>query len=934
MAQPLKVLIVEDSLDDAEFLLRELRRGGFAPEWQRVDTEAAYLAQLHAGLDLVLSDFRLPQFTGLRALELLKQSGLDVPFIIVSGTVGEEMAVSALKHGATDYLLKDRLARLGTAVTQALEQTRSRRERQLSEAALRESEKRYRRLAENFPNGTVVLFDRDLRTVLADGAGLAEVGLSKTEVEGKTLWEIFPPERCAAMEPDLRAALAGEMRVAEGSFANRAMERRTVPVRNEHGEITGGMLMTQDITARKQREVEIERLNRLYTALSHINQTVARACSREELLHEVCRVMVADGGCRMAWIGWQDPATRTLLPAAQFGGNEIEVERVEIRSEDSFDGWGPIGIAFRESRTCICTDAAGDPSTLLWREELQRRGIRAAAAVPIRLQNKVSGVLAVYSLEVDFFKKKEIALLEEAAADISFALDNLAHEEQRHLAEAALRASEANLAAAQSRAKIGSWEFDLGTHTATWSAEMFRICERDPALGPPSYNEYMQMVHPDERDAFESSTKVRMAGRCSDALAYRIVRPDGSIRWIEDLAEVIRDGAGRPVRLMGTAQDITARTRAAMELQRSEQAQRQLAQQLAAEKIRLIEAQAVAKIGSWENDLASGAVKCSDEIHRIFETDPNSFSPTHHNFLEKVHSEDRSRVEEAFVRSLGVRTACAITYRLLMPDGRIKFAEERWQSFADEKGQPSHTIGTCRDVTEQQQREAELGAAQRQLRALVDRLHTARDEEAKRIARELHDDLGQQLTALNMELDDLEMKLPPATARQQDQIARMRSIVNHTIEAVQQIASALRLGQLDILGLTAAIEWELTEFSRRSVIPCRIIRLDEIVNLTGAQNTTLFRILLEALTNIVRHAAATEVELILQRDAHQVTLMVRDNGRGLGGVNQEDPNALGLLGMRERARLVGGDVTITDNSGAGTTVRVRIPLHPPGAVAS
>src|SRR5687767_7708724 len=109
MPRPLKILIVEDNPADAEMELLALESAGFETDWERVETEAAYLERLNGKLDLVLSDFSLPQFNGLRALELLKQSGLDIPFILISGTIGEDIAVEALRKGASDYLLKDRL---------------------------------------------------------------------------------------------------------------------------------------------------------------------------------------------------------------------------------------------------------------------------------------------------------------------------------------------------------------------------------------------------------------------------------------------------------------------------------------------------------------------------------------------------------------------------------------------------------------------------------------------------------------------------------------------------------------------------------------------------------------------------------------------------------------------------------------------------------
>ncbi|MGN6553188.1 MAG: PAS domain S-box protein, partial [Verrucomicrobiota bacterium] len=137
MATPLNLLIAEDSPDDVELIIAELRRAGFAPNYRRVETEADFLAQLAEQPELILSDYSMPQFSGLRAAHLAQESGLDIPFILISGTVGEDAAVEAMKCGATDYLLKDRVARLGTAVERALEQKRLRVERKRSEEELR-----------------------------------------------------------------------------------------------------------------------------------------------------------------------------------------------------------------------------------------------------------------------------------------------------------------------------------------------------------------------------------------------------------------------------------------------------------------------------------------------------------------------------------------------------------------------------------------------------------------------------------------------------------------------------------------------------------------------------------------------------------------------------------------------------------------------------
>jgi DNA-binding NtrC family response regulator len=138
MPQPLKVLIVEDNPADAELLVRALRRSGFEPEWKCVDIEADFLSSIHPGLDIVISDYEMPQFTGSWALQLVKLHCPEIPFIIVSGTIGEEMAVEAMRNGAMDYLMKDRLTRLGEAVNQAMEKGRLRRQNRESEVKMRE----------------------------------------------------------------------------------------------------------------------------------------------------------------------------------------------------------------------------------------------------------------------------------------------------------------------------------------------------------------------------------------------------------------------------------------------------------------------------------------------------------------------------------------------------------------------------------------------------------------------------------------------------------------------------------------------------------------------------------------------------------------------------------------------------------------------------
>jgi PAS domain S-box-containing protein len=184
-----------------------------------------------------------------------------------------------------------------------------------------------------------------------------------------------------------------------------------------------------------ERELEIERLTRLYVALTQINQAIVRTRTRDALFQQVCEVLVVHGGFRLAWIGWHEARTHRLVPVAQAGDENGYLQSIQVYADDRPEGRGPTGTAFREGRPYVCNDLLTDPATLPWRSELERRGLRASAALPIRCAGAVCGTLTVYAERRGFYREKELALLTEAADDLSFALDNLEREEARRGAD-------------------------------------------------------------------------------------------------------------------------------------------------------------------------------------------------------------------------------------------------------------------------------------------------------------------------------------------------------------------------------------------------------------------------------------------------------------------------------------------------------------------
>lgn len=251
----LRVLLVEDNTADAELLVRHLRRAGFDPEWRRVDTEEDYREHLTEDLDLVLADYQMPQFSGLRALELLKESGLAVPFIIVSGSIGEEMAVRAMREGASDYLLKDRMARLGPAVVHALDQARLIRKHQRAEKELRESETLLRTINEASPLGIVVT-DADGSCIYTNQAARRILGVGFQEAAGAGWSRTTHPDDYPGLQESWTAARVRAERYESTHRCLRAGEvawvnLKVAPMR-DNDRVFGFVGAVEDITERKQ----------------------------------------------------------------------------------------------------------------------------------------------------------------------------------------------------------------------------------------------------------------------------------------------------------------------------------------------------------------------------------------------------------------------------------------------------------------------------------------------------------------------------------------------------------------------------------------------------------------------------------------------------------------------------------------------------------
>jgi len=230
-----------------------------------------------------------------------------------------------------------------------------------------------------------------------------------------------------------------------------------------------------------------------------------------------------------------------------------------------------------------------------------------------------------------------------------------------------------------------------------------------------------------------------------------------------------------------------------------------------------------------------------------------------------------------------------------------------------------------REITDRLSKEDEFHRSTEQLRELSARLQSVREEERTHLARAIHDELGQALTGLKMDVAWLQKHLDQQQPALLEKTQAMSDLTDVIIQTVRRIATELRPGILD-LSLVATIEWQLQEFQTRSGIKSKLVSAPEETTLDADGATTVFRIFQEVLTNVIRHAQATQVEVTVEENATFLTLQVYDNGRGITESDIYSPKSIGLLGMQERARLQAGTVHFQGMPGKGTTVTVRLPL--------
>lgn len=353
----------------------------------------------------------------------------------------------------------------------------------------------------------------------------------------------------------------------------------------------------------------------------------------------------------------------------------------------------------------------------------------------------------------------------------------------------------------------------------------------------------------------------------------------------------------------------------------------------ASERLRL--AVQAADIGLWEWDLRTRKPTFLEGYARHLGYDEDALPPDFDDWQARMHPDDVPRVLEHLDRFLAdPRTGFEEEFRMRHRDGSWRWIYSRADVVRDATGQPLLMVGCQMDVTSRRRDAEDVRRSREQLRALAARLANLREEEQTRIAREVHDELGQMLTGLKMDLRwlqrALESESPPQPGALLERVLEASELADATVRSVQRIATQLRPAALDRLGLDMALRQEAARVQADTGARVTVHVGDGVPALSPFVATACYRVCQEAATNVIRHARATQASIELQRDGGDIVLTVRDNGAGFPANAVARERSLGVLGMRERARQLAGRCEIEANPGGGTIVSMRFPIASAG----
>lgn len=654
----------------------------------------------------------------------------------------------------------------------------------------------------------------------------------------------------------------------------------------------------RDITENKLSREEIQQSKRIYEYISKTNDLILHAQHEDEIFTTICQIAVDSGNFLFSWIGIPDEENNILRPFAWAGLEAGYLKAITaISTQNIPEGESPSGNAIREGKLYYCNDIATDPATALWRDEALLRGYRSSIALPVKIEGKVVAIYTMYASMPFYFNENEIQLLSRVTENIGYALQTFKIVSDRIQSENDLR--KVTQAIEQSSASVvitdltGNIEYvnPAFTHLTGYSFE--------EAVGQNS--RILKTGHTTDSEYLNLWKKLTNKKTWHGVFCNK--KKNGEKYWEYATISPIVNKEGLITNFVAVKENITER-------RKLEEEQREL--------VDIIE-NTTAFV--WRADLNKNLLYLNKAIRKVLEIgedeDITQLTITEFTFNGELNISEQS----ADLIMAGKWTGENI---LKSRSGKKIPVLQVLVIHKNVQGEPTHTSTTAIDLTKIKESEIQLININTELANLARHLQNISEIEKKKISRELHDELGQYLTAMKMSVAWVKKHLDNDKTKLEIKLDEVQEIVTKTISAFKKIHSSLHPAMLEDVGLHAALEWYIRSTEKLGQFTITFTSNMQDQKIDMGITLPLYRVVQECITNSMRYSKATKVVVILLEINSCIYLKIKDNGCGFEVSKVDTKLHHGILGMKERVYAINGEFSISSIIGKGTSVKVKV----------